>query len=64
MAQKLSSIHNNILKERWRNLEREIKAHAPEIETSKRIEEFLANVNVMSFKDRLRIIWKILRRKM
>lgn len=61
---KLQEIHNRILKEKIRQAVREIREHAPEIEAEKRIQEFISNVNVMKFRERISIAWRIIIRKM
>ena len=63
MAQNIASIHNKILKERWLRLEKDIMAHAPEVEMEVQMKGFLKSVNAMKFSERMNIVWRILRRK-
>lgn len=60
----IGSIHNQILKEEKRKLIKEIQAKAPQIEKEKVISDFIQQVNLMSWKLRLNLIWRILRKKL
>lgn len=64
MSSSIIAVHNRLLKEKIRETVREIQAHAPEIEAEQRTREFVINVNAMKFRERMKLIWRILRRKL
>lgn len=63
-ATPISAIHNQILKENLRRLEKEVRAKTPEIQTQEMMQRFLNSVNTFKFLERLRIVWRILWRKL
>ena len=63
-SRSIASIHNDILKEKKRQLVKEILEKAPEIETEKIMFNFVKSVRQMKLKERLSIIWRILRKKL
>lgn len=61
---KLRRIHNEILKWKMRELEMDVKRRTPEIQTSEMIKKFLSSVNTFTFRERLKIAYRILFRKL
>ena len=60
----IASIHNDILKEKKRELVKEVLEKTPEIQADKVMTNFVRTVNQMKFKDRLALVWRIIRRKL
>ena len=59
-----ASIHNEILKQKKRELVKEVLEKAPEIQAEKAMFSFLKSVNEMGWKARSSIVWRIIRKKL
>ena len=63
-SRSIASIHNDILKEKKRQLVKEVLEKTPEIQAEKTMFSFIKSVNEMKWKAKLSIIWRIIRSKL
>ena len=63
-SRSIASIHNDILKEKKRELVKEVLEKTPEIQAEKTMFSFIKSVNEMKWKAKLSIIWRIIRSKL